>query len=112
MLMVIGVGVLIVQVQPFSDGDVVPKVAPAVPTPSQLAIGMVESARPIEDAVRLRDALRERGLRPTLIELGDATRVEADVRAEQADEVQRVLRGVGIEWAFSPRLSVEFRRRP
>lgn len=112
MLMVIGVGVLIVQVQPFSDGDVVPKVAPAAPTLTQPALGVVDSARPLEDAIQLRDALRGLGLRPTVMELGDATRLEAEVSAEQAGEVQRLLRGVGIEWAFSQRLSVEFRRRP
>lgn len=112
MLMVVGLSALLIQQQPWLNDEALPKTSPNAS--GRFAVTQaIDSARPLEDAIRLRDALRERGLSPIVIELGDATRVEAEVTSERTTEVEQLLRSMGIEWSsVGQRLSMEFRRRP
>jgi predicted component of type VI protein secretion system len=115
---VFGVGVAVLLVWPESGGDeLAPKIAaPAPPavTSSTVTPGsalMATSADPLEDALALRDALRVLGVQATVVELGDATRVDAAVGAEAQAAVERLMKDKGVAWVAGPQLSVQFKAR-
>ena len=112
---VFGVGVAVLLVWPGQGGDeLAPKIAPPAPsaaTSSAVNPGsalMATSADPLEDALALRDALRVLGVQATVIELGDATRVDAAVGPEAQAAVARLMQDKGVAWVAGPQLSVQF----
>jgi citrate lyase gamma subunit len=72
---------------------------------------MATSADPLEDALALRDALRVLGVQATVVELGDATRVDAVVGAEAQAAVERLMKDKGVAWVAGSQLSVQFQAR-
>lgn len=93
------------------DDEVIKTTAPAAPPVASGLVLMAPSARPLEDALALREALRPLGMAVELVELGTATRVQASVPAEAQAAVQGLLKQRGVEWVPGPQLSVEFQRR-
>jgi predicted component of type VI protein secretion system len=115
---VFGVGVAVLLVWPVQDGeDLSPKIAaPAPPAATSPAVTpgsalMATSADPLEDALALRDALRVLGVQATVVELGDATRVDAEVGADARAAVERLMKDKGVAWVAGPQLSVQFQAR-
>lgn len=109
-------GVLILQWHAVPEDDSQVKTAvPAAGAPAPDGRGhtlIARSAAPLQDAIALRDELQALGLAAQVLELGSATRVQANVDAGLQTTVQQKLNQRGWVWTPGPQLSVEFQRAP
>lgn len=111
-------GVLVLQWQAAHDDDLqikTPAPLPSASAPSPGGTGhtlIAASAAPLQDALALRDELRALGVTAQVLELGDATRVQASIEPAAQALVQRAVNQRGWVWTPGPQLSVEFQRKP
>lgn len=109
-------GVLVLQWWAVHDEASDIKTAPpaaSAPAPGSYGHTLIApSATPLQDAMALREALRALGVTAQVLELGDATRVQAAVDPAAQAAVQQTLSQKGWAWTPGPQLSVEFQRKP
>jgi hypothetical protein len=109
-------GVLVLQWWAVHDEASDIKTAPpAASAPAPGSYGhtpIAASATPLQDAMALREELRALGVTAQVLELGDATRVQAAIDPAAQAAVQQTLSQKGWAWTPGPQLSVEFQRKP
>jgi len=107
--LLVGVGVVLLPLQFTGPDDQIEKALGRAPATS-IDARVIISARPLDAAIELRDAMRASGVGSLLLELGDTTRLEVDPVSDTAlAEVRRLLAARGIEWSGAERLALEFR---
>jgi hypothetical protein len=85
----------------------------SVPSPGETGHTLIAaSSAPLHDALALREELRVLGVKAQVLELGDATRVQASIDPAAQNLVQRAMNQRGWVWMPSPELNVEFQRKP
>jgi hypothetical protein len=109
-------GVLVLQWWVVHDEASDIKTAPpaaSAPAPGSYGHTLIAaSATPLQDAMALREELRALGVTAQVLELGDATRVQAAIDPAAQAAVRQTLSQKGWAWTPGPQLSVEFQRKP